>query len=124
MPLRGFIAALVLGVLSAQARATDPVAFAEAFDTLFSVDLTTQAATRIGRATPVESSFRYANIVGLTFNPAGVLYAVSDAGATKTLLTIDRFTGLATPVGTLDLGTDAQLDLGLAFTCDGKLWMS
>jgi hypothetical protein len=124
MPLRGFIAAFVLGVLGSQARAADPVAYAEAFDTLYSVDLATHQASEIGRATPLESQFRYANIVGLTFSPAGVLYAVSDAGAIKTLLTINRGTGLATAVGTLDLGTDQQLDLGLAFTCDGQLWMS
>jgi hypothetical protein len=124
MPLRGFIAAFVLGVLGARAWAADPVAYAEAFDTLYSVDLATHQASEIGRATPLESQFRYANIVGLTFSPGGVLYGVSDAGATKTLLTIDRGTGLATAVGTLDLGTDQQLDLGLAFTCDGQLWMS
>jgi hypothetical protein len=53
-----------------------------------------------------------------------VLYAVSDAGAVKTLLTIDRSSGLATAVGTLALGNDQQLDLALAFTCEGQLWMS
>jgi len=124
MPLRGFIAAFVLGALASQARAADPVAYAEAFDTLYSIDLATHQATEIGRATPLESASRYANITGLTFSPAGVLYAVSDAGATKRLLTIDRGTGLANVVGTLDLGTSQQLDLGLAFTCDGALWMS
>jgi len=124
MPLRGFIAAFVFGVFASQARAADPVAYAEAFDTLYSIDLATHQATEIGRATPLESPTRYANITGLTFNPAGVLYAVSDAGASKTLLTIDRGTGLATVVGTLDLGTSQQLDIGMAFTCDGALWMS
>ena len=124
MPLRGFIAAFVLGILASQARAADPVAYAEAFDTLYSIDLATHQATEIGRATPLESPSRYANITGLTFSPAGVLYAVSDAGATKTLLTIDRRTGLASIVGALDLGTSQQLDIGLAFTCDGALWMS
>ena len=125
MPLRGFIAAFVLGVLATQARAADLVGYAEAFDTLYSVDLVTHQASEIGRATPLNSpNPRWANIVGLTFSPAGVLYGVSDAGAIKTLLTIDATTGLATSVGTLNLGTDQQLDLGLAFTCDGVLWMS
>jgi hypothetical protein len=124
MPLRGFIAAFVLGVLATRAYAADPIGYAEAFDTLYSVDLVTHAATEIGRATPLESPTRYANITGLTFNPGGVLYAISDAGQTKTLLTIDRNTGLATPVGTLNLGTSQQLDLSLAFTCDGVLWMA
>jgi hypothetical protein len=124
MPLRGFIAAFVLGVLATQADAADPIGYAEAFDTLYSVDLVTHQATEIGRATPPESNTRFANISGLTFNPGGALYAVSDAGATKTLLTIDPNTGLATVVGALDLGSTDQLDLGLAFTCDGALWMS
>jgi hypothetical protein len=124
MPLRGFIAAFVLGVLSAQAFAADLIGYGEAFDTLYRIDLTTRQATEIGRATPLESQFRYASIEGLTFSPAGVLYAVSDAGAVKTLLTIDRNSGLANAVGVLDLGTDQQLDLGLAFTCDGAMWMS
>lgn len=125
MPLRGLIAAFVLGVFATQARAADLIGYAEAFDTLYSVDLSTHQASEIGRATPLDSpNQRWANIVGLTFNPASQLYAVSDAGAIKTLLRIDVNTGLASPVGTLDVGTDQQLDLGLAFTCDGRLWMS
>lgn len=124
MPLRGLIAAFVLGVFATQARAADPIAYAEAFDTLYSIDLATHQASEIGRATPLESGTRYATIDGLTFSPAGVLYGVSDAGATKTLLVIDKSTGLATAVGILDLGTNQKLDLGLAFTSDGTLWMS
>ena len=125
MPLRGFITAFVLGVLATRAYAADPIGYAEAFDTLYSVDLSTHQASEIGRATPLDSpNPRYANIVGLTFSPSGILYAVSDAGAVKTLLTVDKSTGLATAVGTLELGTNNQLDLGLAFTCDGNLWMT
>ena len=121
MPLRAFLAALVLGVFASQARATDVVGYGEAFNVLYSVDLTTRTASLIGGATlngvPV-------NLYGLTFSPNGVLYAVSDANAVKSLLTIDKTTGQATLVGQLNLGTSAQLDLALAFTCDGKLWMS
>jgi hypothetical protein len=124
MPLRGLIAAFVLGVLATQARAADPIGYAEAFDTLYSIDLVTHQATEIGRATPQQSTTRYANIAGLTSDPKGVLYGVSDAGATKTLLMIDPTTGLATPVGNLNVGSSQQLDLGLAFTCDGAMWMS
>jgi hypothetical protein len=42
-------------------------------------------------------------------------------------LRIDPATGLATAVGTLTLpggDTTGQLDLGMASTCDGKLWLS
>jgi hypothetical protein len=124
MPLRGFIAAFVLGVFATQAYAADLIGYAEAFDTLYRVDLVTHQASEIGRATPPESPTRYANITGLTFSPGGVLFGISDAGASKTLLRVDRGTGLATALGTLDLGTSQQLDLSLAFTCDGSLWMA
>ncbi|MBS0556524.1 MAG: hypothetical protein JSR27_03815 [Proteobacteria bacterium] len=124
MPLRALLAALVLGVFASQARAADLVGYGEAFNVLYSVDLTTNTAVQIGGAGTLNNQ-QIANIEGLTFSPGGVLYAVSDAGATKTLLTIDKNTGLATAVGTLKLGgAVSQLDLGLAFTCDGKLWMS
>jgi hypothetical protein len=126
MPLRAYIAALVLTVLCGRALASDTFGYSEAFDTLFSVDLTTRNAREIGPAT-LPPLPRLANIEGLTYNPAGVLYAVSDAGAVKTLLRISPTTGLATTVAPLSFGAQnvaAQLDLGLAFTCDGRLWMS
>ncbi len=123
MPLRALIAALFLCAACGQAVAADVIGYSEAFDTLYRVDLTTQTATEIGRATPPGVS-RLANVEGLTFSPAGKLYAVSDAGSAKTLLTIDQGTGLATAIGTLNLGSSAQLDLGMAFTCDGHLWLS
>lgn len=123
MPLRAILAALVLGVFASQARAADVVGYGEAFNVLYSIDLTTKTAVQIGGAGTINGQ-SVANIEGLTFSPSGMLYAVSDAGATKTLLTIDTHTGIATAVGALNLGTANQLDLGLTFTCDGKLWMS
>lgn len=123
MPLRALTAVLLFCAVSGAAGAADLIGYSEAFDTLYRVDLTTQTATEIGRATPIGSS-RLANIEGLTFSPAGKLYAVSDAGSIKTLLRIDPATGLASIIGTMDLGSAAQLDLGMAFTCDGRLWMS
>jgi hypothetical protein len=124
MPLRAHIAALVLAVASGPALAADLVGYGEAFDTLYRVDLTAQSAQEIGRATPPGFP-RLANIVGLTLSPDGQrLFAVSDAGSVKSLLQINQGTGLATVVGSLNLGATQQLDLGLAFTCDGNLWMS
>lgn len=123
MPLRALLAALVLGVFGAKVYAADLVGYGEAFNALYSINLTTQSATEIGKAGYLGSTL-IGNIEGLTFSPNGTLYAVSDASSSKTLLTIDRGTGLATAVGVLNLGTTQQLDLGLAFTCDGKLWMS
>ncbi len=126
MPLRAFIAALVFVVALAPARAADTLAYSESFDTLFRVDLTAHTATKIGQATPVGAA-RLANIEGLTLTSGGALYGVSDTNGAKTLLSIDPATGLATVVGTLDLtggNTTGQLDLGMAATCDGKLWLS
>jgi hypothetical protein len=124
MPLRAHIAALVLAATCGPALAADLIGYSEAFDTLYRIDLTTRSALEIGHATP--SGFpRLANIVGLTFSPDGQhLFAVSDAGSVKSLLQINQGTGLATVVGSLNLGTSQQLDLGAAFTCDGNLWMS
>lgn len=122
MPLRGLIAAFVLGVLATQARAADLIGYAEAYNVLYSVDLNTRTATMIGAAT---INGQPANLYGLAAKPGDKsLYAVSDAGPVKTLVTIDTATGSAKPVGTLDLGSNEQLDLALAFTSDGKLWMS
>lgn len=126
MPLRAFIAALVFVVALAPARAADTLAYSESFDTLFRVDLTAHTATKTGQATPVGTT-RFANIEGLTLTPGGALYGVSDGSPTKTLLQIDPATGLATVVGVLTLpggDTTGQLDLGMAATCDGKLWLS
>lgn len=123
MTLRAYIAALVLAVFCGPVLAADIVGYSEAFDTLFSVDLTTQSAQEIGRATPLGVP-RYSIIDGLTFSPDRKLYGISDAGSAKTLLQIDTNTGLAAPIGLLNLGTSDQLDLGLAFTADGKLWLS
>jgi hypothetical protein len=126
MPLRAFIAALVLVVVSARAFAADVVGYSEAFDTLYRVDLTAQTAVEIGRATPVGTS-RLTDIEGLTSSPSGVLYAVSVSPTLKTLLQINPGSGIATQIGVLSLaGADAttQITVGLAFTCDGRLWLS
>lgn len=120
MLLRASIAALVLAV-AGTARA-DVLGYSEAFDTLYRVNLTTHTAQEIGPATPAGVT-RYPILDGLTFSPDGKLYAVADGG-TKILLQISTGTGLATPIGALNLGTTQRLDLGLAFTADGKLWMS
>src|SRR3954470_4770761 len=102
MPLRALFAALVLAVANHAASAADIVGYSEAFDTLYRVDLTTRTAQEIGRATPLGAT-RYSTIDGLTFSPDGKLYAVAD-GQIKTLLQINAGTGLAAPVGVLNLG--------------------
>lgn len=131
MPLRAVIASLVLAVSSAAANAAT-AAYGEAFDTLYAFDLTSRSAVPIGAAGSWGGT-TLANIEGLTFSPDGErLYAVSDT-LLKVLMTIDRSTGQASVIGPLGgnagLGETGQgafnvLDLGLSFTCDGKLWLS
>lgn len=130
MPLRAVIASLLLAVSCMPAHA-GTVAYGEAFDTLYAFDLSTRSASPIGPAGSYGNT-PLANIEGLTFAPNGQLYAVSDT-LLKVLVTIDRGTGAASVIGPLGgaagLGETGQgnfnvLDLGLSFTCDGRLWLS
>lgn len=130
MPLRAFIATLVLAVSGIPANA-GPTGYGEAFDTLYAVELATRNATPIGVAGSWGGA-SIANVEGLTYSPNGKLYAVSDT-LLKALVTIDPATGLASVIGPLGgsagLGDTGQgafdvLDLGLTFTCDGRLWLS
>lgn len=120
MPLRLAIAALVLCVVSGTAAAADLIGYSEAFNALYRVDITTRTATEIGYSVSPYNSI----IKGLTFSPGGTLYGINDGRTVKTLVRIDVNTGLASPVGTLNLGTSDTLDLGMAFTCDGQLWLA
>ena len=126
MSLRGLFAALVLAVACGRAIAADVVGYSEAFDTLYRVDFTTLTAQEIGRATVIGAP-RFANVEGLTASPSGLLYGISDTDTVKTLLQINPTTGLATNLGTITLtggNVTGQLDLSMAFTCDGRLWMA
>ncbi len=131
MPLRAVIASLVLAVTGVAANA-ETIAYGEAFDTLYAFELSTRNAVPVGRAGTYGGT-ALANVEGLTFSPDGQqLYAVSDT-LLKVLMTIDRNTGAASVIGPLGgsagLGDTGQgnfnvLDLGMSFTCDGKLWLS
>ncbi len=125
MSLRALIAVLVLAVASGPALAADIIGYGEAFNMLFRVDLTTQTAQQVGLAGYLNGQL-ISNIEGLTYSPNGTLYAVSDA--LKVFLQINPTTGAATVIGPLNLpgenNISQQLDLGMAFTCDGRLWLS
>jgi hypothetical protein len=118
--------------VSGAAAHAETVAYGEAFDTLYAFDLSTRAAAPIGPA-GTWGGTALSNVSGLTFSPDGQhLYAVTDT-LLKVLMTIDRSTGAASVIGPLGgqggLGETGQgnfnvLDLGLSFTCDGKLWLS
>jgi streptogramin lyase len=121
---RLFAALLVLSPLSV---AAEPFAYATGFDALYRVDLATGQANRLG---PIG----YNDVEGLALSPQGALYGVADAtvgngsGTTDFLLRIDPVTGAGTLVGQLSglagQGPAGNLDYGLAFTCDGRLWLS
>ena len=103
------------------------IAYGEAFDTLYRVDLDAHTAT------PVGGAGRYAgqdigNISGLTTTADGNLLAV--AGGFKLLIALNADNGTAHVVG--DLGLTGQgdpsrndaLDLNMVSGCDGKLWLT
>lgn len=123
-PLTCVIAAGMLAVAAIPAQAA--TAYGEAFDTLYRIDLDSHQATRVGEAG------RYAgqligNISGLSTMRDGGVYAI--AGGFKLLIAIDPATGIARVVG--DLGLTGQgdparndaLDLNMAASCDGTLWL-
>ncbi len=84
----------------------------DATGSLWSIDLTTGVATRIG-----STGFR--DIESLSLRANGVLYGVDDAS--NQLVTCSTQSGACTGVGSL--GVDIT-DTGLSFTSDQTLWMS
>lgn len=101
-------------------------AYTVGFDRLYRINLSTGERTLIGQVR--DDSLVYNDIEGLAFSPDGALYGVTDY-ALKVLLRIDPATGRAQRIGHLGLngqgaGPNDQFDFGLAFTCDGKLWLS
>lgn len=138
MSLRAYIAGLVLAVAVSAANAA-PIAYAESVGSfagtsqsvLYSVDLATRVATLIGPAVPgagglVNGLYPF-NTRGLSFDPAGQLYAVSED--LRVLVKINKGNGAATLVGPLNLSgpgvaNASSLDLSMAITCDGKAWLA
>lgn len=93
-------------------------------DDLYRLDLATGALTLIGPVRPAVGA-KFADVEGLALSPEGVLYGADDA--LDALIRIDVNSGVATligPLGTAGLGPAGNLDYGLAFTCDGRLWLS
>lgn len=105
-----------------------PEAYVSAWNALYRLDLTTAVATPIG------NGIGYNDVEGLAMAPDGTLYGVADGTAgsgsqlTDFLVRINTSTGIGTLVGPLEglsgVGPNGQLDYGLAFTCDGRLWAS
>lgn len=101
------------------------VAYGEALDTLYRIDLDAKTATKVGEAGTYRGQ-SIVNISGLTTTSDGSLYAV--AGGFKLLLRLNSQTGQADIVGSLDLpggsGQFDALDLGMTADCDGTLWLA
>mgnify|MGYP001171564132 CR=1 FL=1 len=131
-PLRWRCLGAAATILLSTAAMAGPVAHVAAWDTLYRLDLGTRQATAVG------TGLGYNDVEGLAMSPDGAIYGVADGTAgsgsllTDFLLRINPETGDSQLVGALSglagLGVtgDAtgQLDYGLAFTCDGRLWMS
>lgn len=105
-----------------------PDAYVSAWNALYRLDLAT------GRATAIGDGIGFNDVEGLAIAPDGTLYGVADgtmgtgSATTDFLIRIDTKTGRGTLVGLLaglqEQGPNGQLDYGLAFTCDGRLWAS
>ena len=129
--MRPLLARLTAGLMALLplAAGADPVGYATGDNQLYRLDLGTGQATRVGAIGVVD-------VEGLALSRDGVLFGVADAGTglpgsalTDLLVRIDTNTGTGTVVGPLGLmgqgtGTFFDLDYGLAFTCDGRLWLS
>ena len=120
-----FVAAGMLALSASGARA-DTVAYGEAFDTLYAIDLDTHAASPIGPAGSYGGQ-TIGNISGLSYSPDGDLYAA--AGGMNVLTKINATNGSANVVGSFGLSGQGDprandgLDLGMTFGCDGTLWL-
>jgi hypothetical protein len=125
-PLLGRLLVGLLPLLPLTAVA-DPVGYVVGFNTLYRVDLASGQSTTIG---PIG----FTDVEGLALSANGTLYGVADAGTgepnssiTDVLIRIDTTSGTGTLVGQLGLqglGPSGNLDYGLAFTADGRLWLS
>jgi hypothetical protein len=123
--LRQIFAACLLFAAALTAHA-DPSGYASGFDTLYRIDLSTAHATAIGKFGAAGQT-QIVNVDGLALAPDGQLFGVADN--LRQLLRIDTTTGRASLVGSLDIAVSGagqfnSLDFGLAFTCDGRLWLS
>jgi hypothetical protein len=125
-PLRDRFLAGLLALLPLTSLA-QPVGYAVGFDSLYRINLATGQTTAVG---PIG----FNDVEGLAFGPSGLLYGVADAtagsgsGITDLLIRIDTNTGAGTLIGAMPTlagaGPNGNLDYGLAFTCDGRLWLS
>jgi hypothetical protein len=132
-PLSAWRLLAVLLACMSTAAVAEPFGWATGFSELYRVNLATGQATRIGGA----AAIGFNDVEGLAISPGGLLYGVADgtrnlgggsSASTDFLIRISTATGIGALVGQLPglqgQGPGGQLDYGLAFTCDGRLWMA
>jgi hypothetical protein len=133
--LRRLLAAMILLLPALACAAPAVFGYGAGFSELYRVNLATAQATRIG---PV-AGIGFNDVEGLALSPDGILFGVADqtmhlgggnfSATTDFLIRISPTTGAGTLVGQMpglqgQGPAPGQLDYGLAFTCDGRLWMS
>ena len=120
-----YIAAGLLAVATIPLARSASLAYGEAFDTLYRIELPAHTASEIGVAGRFGGQ-TIAGISGLTTMPDGSLLAV--ASSVKALVRLDAGTGVATPIGLLGIeggsGQYDALDLGMTSTCTGALYLT
>lgn len=126
--MRPLLCLIAAGMLAASALPAHAgrVAYGEAFDTLYRIDLETRQASPVGPAGSYAGQ-RIVNVSGLSTAADGALYAI--AGGLKLLLTVDAAGGAARPIGKLGLtgtgtGQYDALDLNMTAGCNDTLWLS
>jgi hypothetical protein len=124
----------VLLIASPVAAIAQTVGYGAGFSELYRITLADGSLVRVGPA----AGIGFNDVEGLAFAADGTLYGVADqtmqvggggSATTDFLIRISTATGAGSLVGQLPglqgQGTGSgQLDYGLAFTCDGRLWMS
>ena len=125
-PLLARLAAGLMALLPLAASA-EPFGYVVGFSTLYRIDLANGNATVVGQ-------IGFNDVEGLALAANGSLYGVADAtvgngsGVTDLLIRIDTTTGAGSLVAALPglagQGPNGNLDYGLAFTCDQRLWLS
>ena len=130
--MRPLLAPLIAGLMAMLplSVSAEPFGYAVGFSTLYRINLAT------GQATAVGNGIGFNDVEGLAIAPDGTLFGVADATAglgsslSDLLIRIDTTTGTGTLVaamtGLSGLGAPptGNLDYGLAFTCDQRLWLS
>ncbi len=101
-----------------------PFAYGSGVLRLYRLGLGSQTAAALGNY-GVAGGQEVADVEGLAFAPDGQLYGISDPS--KALVRLNTSTGRASLVSRLadsSLRDAASLDIGFAFTCDGRAWIA